>query len=448
MLQAIRKSPQPTFHHGVHPEENKGRTNRLPVARMPFVGEYVLPLSQHLGAPSPPIVVPGQRVERGEAVARPGGFVSVSLHSPVTGTVKAIELRPHPNGKLMPAVVVQADPFASQRDQFPAVPDPLLSARETVLQHIQSSGMVGLGGAAFPSHVKAKVPDGKRVQFAVLNGCECEPYLTCDHRVMVENPGDVIRGFQILLSLVGAERGYIGVELNKADAIAALRAAVGRAPLPIEILGLEVKYPQGAEKMLLDAIFHREVPSGKLPLDLEIVVNNVGTAAAIAQYFDTGKPLIERVVTVTGDAVSRPANLLVPIGTPVSAVLEHCGLRQGEARQVIVGGPMMGLAQKDLDVPVLKGTSGILAFTSETVRVQAEMPCIRCGRCLDACPVFLNPSRLAMLVRTESVDELERYHLLDCFECASCSFVCPSSIPLVQLMRVGKGLIRQKKSSK
>ncbi len=305
--------------------------------------------------------------------------------------------------------------------------------------------MVGLGGAAVPSHVKLKVPAGKRAEFLILNGCECEPYLTCDHRVMLERPEAVLRGLEIIAGQIGAERSYIGVEANKLDAVETLAERAGQDDR-VEIVPLQVKYPQGAEKMLIDAVLKRAVPSGGLPIDVEVVSHNVGTAAALADFFDTGIPLIERVVTITGDGIARPGNLLVPIGTPLQAVVDYCGGLDASARQVILGGPMMGHAQKDLRAPVSKGVSGILALKSALSAERPEQPCIRCGRCLEACPMFLNPSRLATLARAEMADALASYHQLDCFECASCSFVCPSSIPLVQLMRVGKALVRDAKA--
>ncbi|UCE87183.1 MAG: electron transport complex subunit RsxC [Deltaproteobacteria bacterium] len=418
----------PSFRHGVHPVEHKEATRGQPIARMPFVDEYVLPLSQHIGAPSKPVVQVGDRVRRGQRIADPAGFVSTALHAPVTGTVAAIELRLHPNGQTMPAIVLRADPYDSQRLVSAPPLDPASVAPDEIVKRVQLAGLVGLGGAAFPSHVKFQVPEGKRIRFVVINGCECEPYLSCDHRLMVERPEAVVRGAEIIKTAVGAERIYIGIEVNKPDAIAALRAA---AP-DIDVIPLRVKYPQGAEKMLVDAIFDREVPEGGLPLDIEMLVNNAGTTAALADLFDHGIPLVERVVTVTGPALERPSNLLVPLGTPVAAVVEHCGGLLPDARQVILGGPMMGMAQKSLDVPVLKGTSGILCLDRATSADFQELPCIRCGRCLEACPLFLNPTRLAQLIRAERVDELERYHLSSCFECAACSYACPSRIPLVQ----------------
>ncbi len=441
MIGLPRSKGTPTFRHGIHPDDAKEATRGLPVERMPFVAEYVLPLSQHAGAPSRPLVGPGMRVERGQLIAAADGFVSTALHAPVAGTVKAIELRPHPNGRRMPAIVIATDPFASQR-YVPSPPENGDSLPpEEVVRRVQEAGIVGLGGAAFPSHVKLKVPEGKRARFVILNGCECEPYLTCDHRVMVERAPDVVRGLVTILRVVSAERGYIGVEKNKPEAIEAIRAALPGDP-PIEVVPLEVKYPQGAEKFLIDAIFHKEVPSGKLPIDLEVIVHNIGTAVAVTDLLRDGKPLIERVVTVSGAGVRRPANLLVPIGTPLEAVLDHCGGLHEATRQVILGGPMMGLAQKSLDVPILKGISGVLALT-RPAQVFHEDPCIRCGRCLDACPMILNPSRLAALARHDEIEELASHHVLDCCECASCSFVCPSNIPLVQWMRVGKAIVRQ-----
>jgi electron transport complex protein RnfC len=434
-----------TFRHGTHPAEMKERTQALPIERMPFVDEYVLPLSQHTGAPSRPIVLPGERVRRGQMIAAADGFISTALHSPVAGTVKAIELRPHPGGKRLPAVVVATDRFDSQRfeprDDRPTELTPL----DDVVRRVQDAGLVGLGGAAFPSHVKLKIPEGRRARFSILNGCECEPYLTCDHRVMSERSTDVLRGLRLIMHLTGAERGYIGVEQNKPDAIERLLHE-SDGDETVTVVALEVKYPQGAEKMLIDAIFKREVPSGKLPLDLEMVVNNVGTAVALADLFADGRPLIERVVTVTGPGVRRPANLVVPIGTPLNRLLEYCGGLHATTREVILGGPMMGAAQKSLDVPILKGTSGVLAFTEPPPTLE-EQPCIRCGRCLEACPMHLNPSRLAILTREERDADLAALHVADCFECASCSYVCPSYIPLVQLIRMGKAMVRQRKAS-
>jgi len=419
----------------------KEMTEGLPIERMPFVERYVIPLSQHTGAPSRPLVGPGMRVRRGQMIAAPDGLISTAQHAPVTGTVRGIELWAHPTGRRAPSIVIEIDPFDSQRVAEEPPPDIAELEPADVVRRVQEAGLVGLGGAAFPSHVKLQLPEGKRAQFVILNGCECEPYLTCDHRVMLERADAVIHGLRIIMRMLGSGTGYIGVELNKPDAIEALREASADHD-DIHVMPLEVKYPQGAEKMLIDAIFRREVPSGKLPIDLEIVVNNVGTAVALTDLFGNGSPLVERVVTVTGPGVRRPANLMVPVGTPLEAVLDYCGGLRPTTHQVIMGGPMMGLAQKDLDVPIIKGISGVLALT-DAATILEEEACIRCGRCLEACPMFLNPSRIAAVVRGEHVEQLPGLHVLDCFECASCSFVCPSNIPLVQLMRVSKAMVRQ-----
>ena len=300
-----------------------------------------------------------------------------------------------------------------------------------------------MGGAAFPSHVKYAIPEGQQIEELLINGAECEPYLTTDHRLMVERPEAVIHGTEIVRRKLGAKHATIGVEKNKPDAIELLRQHVG--DLPIDILGLEVKYPQGAEKMLIKAAYNKEVPAGALPRDIGVAVNNVGTIVAIADYFDTGMPLIERIVTVAGPGVAEPANLIVPLGTPIREVLRYCGGLKESTREVIMGGPMMGTPIADLDAPILKGSSGILAFTSKETSRPREYACIRCGRCLEACPYFLNPSRLAKLGKARLFEEMkEHYNVMDCVECGACTFACPSNIPIVQLIRTAKDNLRRK----
>lgn len=441
MRSLLFEASRPTFRHGVHPPASKERTAGLPVTRMPFVAEYVLPLSQHIGKPSHPIVGARDPVVRGQRIAEADGFISTALHAPVTGTVKGIERRLHPNGKMLDAIVIETDPLSAQRLETLPLDGTARSGADLV-EAAQGAGLVGLGGAAFPSHVKLSLPDDKRVDVVIVNGVECEPYLTCDHRLMLERPEAVLRGTELMLEQLGAPRAYIGIEANKPDAIAALRRL---APDHIEVAALEVKYPQGAEKMLIDAVLDREVPSGGLPLDVGIVVNNVGTVAGLADLVDEGSPLVERIVTVTGPGIRHPRNLLVPIGTPVRAVVEHCGGLLPATARLVLGGPMMGAAQKSLDVPVLKGTSGILALDAEESGPRQEFACIRCGRCVDACPLLLNPTRLMQLSRAEKSDELEALNVMDCFECGSCAYACPSNIPLVQWLRMGKAMVKQEK---
>lgn len=433
-----------TFRHGVHPDGHKEQTEHLPVEQMAFQDSYVLPLGMHGGKAAKAVVAAGQAVVRGQQVAAADGFVSTCLHSPVTGRVAAIRAHRHPNGSLVDAVEIEADPFATQQPVPAPAVDPAGLSPQDFVAHVQRGGIVGLGGAAFPAHVKYALPEGRRVRRLVINGCECEPYLTCDHRVMVERADAVLRGIAILARHLGVASSHIGVEANKPDAIAALQAAIP-AGAPVDVTPLHVKYPQGAEKMLIRALFGLEVPAGKLPLDVEIVVNNVGTMAALADWFDRGIPLIERVVTVSGPGVRRPCNVLVPIGTPVRAVLRHAGGTLPETRELVMGGPMMGTPLGSMDVPVLKGTSGILAFTAAEAARPAEYACLKCGRCLDACANFLNPQKLARLSRAGRWSELESSFVMDCMECGACSFSCPSNIPIVQLIRVAKSAVRERK---
>ena len=434
-----------TFGHGIHPAEQKHHAEHRPLRRMPFVSRYLLPLSQHLGAPSVAVVAAGDSVTRGQLLAQAGGFVSTNLHSPVTGRVTAISPRRHPNGQLVPCIEIEADPYATEeRDEAPPVDLESLD-RSGFIEQVKRAGLVGMGGAAFPSHVKYAPVEGKPCKYLVINGCECEPYLTCDHRVMVERPEAVVRGVEIVSKMLNPGSAVIGVESNKPQAIAALRRVVERHP-KIRVAALKTKYPQGAEKMLIKAIFNQEVPAGGLPLDLGMVVNNVGTMAGLADYFDRGLPFIERGLTVAGGGIRNPANLLVPIGTPVREVLEHCGLRSN-TRQVIMGGPMMGQPLGSLDVPVLKGTSGLLAFTDAEIVHRVEYGCVKCGRCLEACACFLNPSRLGRLSRAGRLDDLNAQHIMDCMECGACTYACPSGIPLVHLIRAGKAAIRTRKKA-
>ena len=433
-----------TFSHGIHPEEYKELTASCAIERMPFSEEYTLPLGQHIGAPAKAVVGKGDAVKRGQMIAAPGGFVSVALHSPVDGTVMGLELAETPSGAMAPAIRIKADPFSTQQlHAEPPMPYERMDMK-AFISSVQQSGLVGLGGAAFPAHVKFSIPEGKTCRYILLNGCECEPFLTSDHRTMVERPEAIVDGTAILQHFLKAEKIFIGIEANKPDAIATLTAHFGRSGLPAEVVPLQVKYPQGAEKMLITAILGMEVPSGKLPLDMEALVSNISSIAALSRWFRMGEPLIERVVTVTGTAVNRPANLLVPIGTPMHEVVAHCGGTRSDASRILLGGPMMGMVQRSLNTPVVKGTSGILILTEREVKDLQEYSCVRCGKCVDACPMHLNPSLLGLLAKKGLWDEMQENHVFDCFECGSCSFVCPSGIPLVQSFRVGKGLLREK----
>jgi H+/Na+-translocating ferredoxin:NAD+ oxidoreductase subunit C len=434
-----------TFRHGIHPRTFKELTSERPIERVPFPDEVVLHLRQHLGAPSRPIVSVGDRVHRGQLIAEASGFVSVPLHASATGRVSAIEKRRHPGGNMSEAIVIEVDHDSPQALYEDAPRDWERPTREELVRLIQEGGFVGLGGAAFPSHVKLSVPEGKRVEWVMINGAECEPYLTTDHRVMLEYADSIILGIRVVMKVLGAKKSFIGIETNKMNAIRALSDRLP-ADLNCRIVPLQTKYPQGAEKMLISAVLKREVPSGRLPIDVQVVVNNVGTVAGMGDFFAYGQPLIERVVTVSGPGVRRPATLLVPLGMSLRDILETCGGTTEDTRQILFGGPMMGAPQYHLDVPVLKGTSGILCLTGAQVVSRHEYACIRCSSCLDACPVFLNPSLLGSLARSGHYDEMIPLHLMDCMECGSCSYVCPSNIPLVQRFRVAKALVREEEA--
>jgi electron transport complex protein RnfC len=400
-----------SFRHGVHPETFKELTADRTIERMPFPSEVVLHLRQHLGAPSKPVVAVGDRVFRGQLIAEASGFVSVPLHASATGRVAAIEKRRHPAGTMSEAIVIEVDPSSPQALFEDAPRDWQTPSRDELVRSIQAGGFVGLGGAAFPTHVKLSVPEGKRVEWVLINGAECEPYLTTDHRIMLESADSIILGIRVTMKVLGAHKSFIGIETNKLDAI---RSLADRLPSDINcrIVPLETKYPQGAEKMLITAVLKREVPSGRLPIDVQVVVNNVGTVASMGDFFGYGQPLIERVVTVSGPGIRNPSTLLIPLGTKLSDILEHCGGVTEDANQILFGGPMMGSAQVHLDVPLLKGTSGILCLTHAESAVRREYACIRCSSCLDACPVFLNPSLLGALARSGSYERLRGLHLM------------------------------------
>jgi electron transport complex protein RnfC len=443
MLATLRGLLGDGFRHGVHPPDHKDPTAHLPIRRMPFPDEVVLPLRQHTGAPARALVKPGDRVERGDKIAEAQGYVSVPIHASAAGRVSAVELWPHPDGSQAPAVRIAVDPRSAQLPRTRLVPHWEGLSPDQVRAAVQDAGVVGLGGAAFPTHVKLKAPEGVHVELLLVNGAECEPYLTSDHRVMVEHPERVHFGIRVMMQCLGVSRTVIGVEMNKPDAVERLRETIP-PDLDVTVQALRVKYPQGAEKMLIKAVTGREVPSGKLPAHVGTVVQNVGSIAAIAEVFETGFPLVERIVTVSGPGVRRPANLIVPVGTKLRDLLEHCGGLTDDAREVLMGGPMMGMPQADLDAPVLKGTSGIVVLTDAEAKPRTVHPCISCGHCLEACPVFLNPSALGKLAQAGRYGEMvERHHLMDCMLCGSCSYVCPSNIPLSQMFALAKGGARR-----
>jgi len=434
------------FRNGVHPPESKDRTAGVPIRRMPFPEEVVLPLRQHAGKPARLLVRRGDRVERGDKIAEADGFVSVPIHASAAGVVRRIERLPHPDGSLSEAVVIAVDRYSGQIPRPRLVPHWEGLTADEVRAAVQDAGVVGLGGAAFPTHVKLAPPKDLPIHVLIVNGVECEPYLTTDHRIMVEYPERVHFGIRVMMQCLGVSKAIIGVEKNKPDAVEILRRTIPE-DLDITVRALTVKYPQGAEKMLIEAILGREVPSGKLPMHVGAVVQNVGSIATIAEVFETGEPLMERVVTVSGPGVVRPGNFIVPVGTRIRDLLEHCGGLTADAAEVISGGPMMGISQPDLDTPVVKGTTGVIVLTRDQLKPRKTLPCIKCGHCLDSCPVFLNPSHLGLLAQAGRYEEMADYHLQDCMLCGACSYVCPSNIPLAQMFSLGKSALRKLQSA-
>ena len=435
-----------SFAHGIHPPQAKDDTRGLAVRQFPFAPVMIVPLAQHIGKPALPLVREGQEVERGQLIAEPDGFVSVAMHAPASGVVQRIALAPAITGRMSPAIYIKPFPGSSQ-EVSDGVPCDLATASvDDILLAIQRAGIVGLGGAAFPTHVKLKVPADKTIDTLVINGVECEPYLTTDHRVMLEQQADSFTGLRYLWKVTGTARAIIGVEANKLDVVDDLRAALP-ADLPATVEVVAVKYPQGAEKMLLRALLGREVPSGGLPSDVGVVSVNVATTAEIGRLLPHGRGIQERVITIGGPAISKKGNYRIPIGTPLRFALDYAGLADNASR-VFLGGPMMGQALPSLDIPITKGTSGFIAFTDKQTAAAMEYPCIHCAYCVDACPLFLNPSQLGLLARAGEVERMaDEYHLLDCFECGSCSYVCPAHIPLVQRFRAAKGLLRKRRAN-
>ncbi len=433
-----------TFKGGTHPPHSKKATEKLLVEKANSPRVIVIPMQQHIGAPCEPIVKVGDEVKLGQKIGEAKGFVSSPVHSSVSGKVVAIEARLYSGGGKVTCIVIESDMEDTLYEGI--VPKGRLEqlSADHIKTIIKEAGIVGMGGAAFPTHVKLSPPPGKKVDTIVLNGAECEPYLTSDHRLMLEHPEKVVFGLQALMKSMGVSKGYIGIENNKPDAIEALFNAAKAAP-EIEVVGLRTKYPQGAEKQLIYACTKRQVPSGGLPADVGVVVNNVGTAAVIADAIRTGMPLVERIVTITGKGVKTPKNLLVKIGTSFRDVIEQCGGLTDSIGKIISGGPMMGIAQFSLDVPVVKGTSGILILSEAEARLPEPSNCIRCGKCVDVCPINLMPINLSAYALQDKFEQAESHHALDCIECGSCSFVCPAKRPLVDSIRVAKREIMAKR---
>ncbi|MBU0614559.1 MAG: electron transport complex subunit RsxC [Nanoarchaeota archaeon] len=422
---------------GIHPNYNKFTSkSKIEVAPSPKL--VILPLSQHIGAPCEPLVNVGDTVKVGQKIAEAKAFVSAPIHSSISGTVKKIEDMPHPVLGKCKAIIIESDgkidwdPTIKQRD------NPMSLDKEELKNMIKEAGIVGMGGATFPTHVKLSPPKEKPINILILNGAECEPYLTCDHKLMIEKCTEIIKGALIIKKILDVQKVVIGVEDNKENAILVLREKIEEMNADIKVIALPTSYPQGAEKTLIYTVTGKVVPAGGLPMDVGAVVQNVSTAKAVYDAVYESKPLIERVVTVTG-AVNDRKNLLVKIGTPVKQIIEFCGGYSGAASKLISGGPMMGIAQCTEDIPVLKGSSGILVLAKQPEA--EEFDCIRCGKCVEACPMQLMPTTIAQYAEKDMIEKADEYNAADCIECGCCSYVCPSKIPLVQKIKIAKNQI-------
>lgn len=429
-----------TFKGGIHPPYNKELTMSKAVEKAALPKKVIIPMGMHIGAPCEPIVKVGDTVKKGQKIGEAKGFVSVPAHASISGKVTAVEPRPWPGGSLMMSVVIESDGRDEvYEDITPPKPLSELSPEE-IKNLIREAGITGMGGAGFPTQVKLSFPPEKNVDTIIVNGAECEPYITADHRLLLEQPEDVVFGLEAIMKATGIKQAFIGIEDNKLDAVEAVKSAL-KGKAGIEVVVLATKYPQGGEKQLIKAVTGREVPSGGLPMDAGVIVNNAGTCAAVANVLKTGMPLIERITTVTGSGVMEPKNLLIRIGTPLIDLIEQCGGFKGRPGKVLMGGPMMGLAQSVIDVPAIKGTTGLLVLERDDVKLFEPMPCIKCARCVDACPIKLLPTTIAKLAERKMWDEAENYHAMDCIECGCCSYVCPAHIPLTQHIRIAKSNI-------
>ena len=438
-----------TFPRGVHPPHRKKFSERADVTRITIEPgmQFVVPMAQHLGAPCEPIVEPKQQVQAGQMLGDSDAFVAAPVHSPVNGSVKEISLVPHPSGKKVLSAVIIADENQPEPQQWKKLPADFSAKKyepKAILEATRKAGIVGQGGAAFPTAVKLMPNEKKPVDIIILNGCECEPYLTSDHRLMVEAPTPIVAGLQLAMTAAGATRGIIAIEDNKPQAVNAILAQITNLP-DIQIAICKTKYPQGGERSLIKAVLNRVVPTGGLPLDVGVVVANVGTVSAITWACIEGRAMTERIVTVTGAGVAKPGNFRVPVGMMLSDLLERCGGLTDDAEKILLGGPMMGPATPRSDLPILKGTSGITVLTKSDVAKTTQTACIRCSRCVDYCPIKLVPTRIAHAVKARDIAMANEYDLMACVECGCCSFVCPSQIPLVQYLRAGKEMTRAAK---
>ncbi len=433
-----------TFPHGIHPPEYKEETRRKKTIRLAFAPQIILPLSQHIGAPAIPVVRKGQAVERGQLIAEAAeNALSVPIHASVSGVVKDIDLMPSAKGPKVKSIIIDTAPSSAQIPLQGEPQDFEQMDRKQIIAAVKETGMVGLGGAGFPTYAKMMLPKDRKIHTVLINGCECEPFLTTDHRVMLEKIRQLINGIRIVMKAVDAPRAIIGIENNKLEVLEAIKPQLPDDGT-ITIEAVETKYPQGAEKMLVKSLLGIEIPSRGLPSEIGLAIFNVTTMAELGALLPKRQGLIERIITVTGDDLEKPGNYIVPIGTPLQYILDFAGFT-GEEAELILGGPMMGLPASSMDTPVTKGTGAVLVLDKRATKRDDIQPCIKCSLCLQACPINLNPSELGQLAAKRQYDIMEeKFHLNDCFECGCCSYVCPSNIPLVQYFRIAKTLNRER----
>lgn len=423
---------------GVHPGYFKNLTADKPARPIPMPPELYVSMAQHLGAPAKPLVKKGDAVLQGQAIGAANGFVSAAVHAPAAGKVKAVEEFPGLSGKPVMTVVIETDPAGGVDQSLPPIPEWRKQEANLLRERIAAAGIVGMGGAGFPTHIKLSPPSGRVIDTLIVNGAECEPYLTADYRLMLEHSDRVWTGAEIIAGILGVKRIAVAIEDNKPAAIRCMEKAMQSAPETAQVVALPTHYPQGAEKQQIYAVTGREVPSGGLPMDVGCLVENAGTCAAICAAVTEGVPLTHRLVTVTGRSVRDPQNVLAPIGTTLAGLTEFCGGLQGAPGKAICGGPMMGVAQATLDAAMTKTTSGLLFLPRSQIVQFKAMPCISCGRCVAACPMGLMPCELSELLETGNYDAAETGNVMDCIECGSCAFECPAHRPLVQYLRLGK----------
>ncbi|MDY5032863.1 MAG: electron transport complex subunit RsxC, partial [Blautia sp.] len=436
-VKSSRENRLDGYYGGVHPSERKEYSEHIALERFPEPKTVVISMSQHLGAPANPIVQVGDTVKVGQKIGEAAGFISAPVHSSVSGTVIAVEPRMHATrGSEMMAVVIESDGKNTLHESVKPNKDLDSLTPDEIVEIVREAGIVGMGGAGFPTSVKLKPP--KPVDTILLNGCECEPLLTADHRVLLEFADDVLYGLKAIIKTVGAQKGIIVIEDNKPDAIELMQSKVADCE-NIEVVVAKTKYPQGAEKMLIKRVMGRQVPRGGLPADVGCVVSNISTTKAIADAIQKGMPLVERVVTVTGEKLKKPGNYIVKIGTNTKELIDYCGGVTDEDVMFKAGGPMMGFVLSDVNVPIMKGSNGIIAIDTDQTQ---EMPCIKCGRCMDVCPMELSPLYYAKYADEENWQGMKDKNVMDCLECRCCEYICSSKIPLVTKIKAGKNAVR------